>query len=96
MLMEEPMKSLSELADIYERWANANEATAEEILARLDSLPGNVQQQQRWRASQVKAEAAALKKRAAELRDLDGGKVFHPAPEIKNVRFSTESTRKRR
>jgi hypothetical protein len=96
MLMEEPMKSLSELADIYERWANANEATAEEILARLDSLPGNVQQQQRWRASQVKAEAAALKKRAAELRDLDGGKVFHPAPETKNARFSTESTRKRR
>ena len=75
MLMEEPMKSLSELADIYERWANANEATAEEILARLDSLPGNVQQQQRWRASQVKAEAAALKKRAAELRELDGGIV---------------------
>ena len=96
MLMEEPMKSLSELADIYERWANANEATAEEILARLDSLPGNVQQQQRWRASQVKAEAAALKKRAAELRNLDGGKVFHPAPETKNARFSTESTRKRR
>src|SRR5262245_22707545 len=74
-LMEEPMKSLSELAAIYERWANANEATAEEILARLDSLPGNIQQQQRWRASQVKAEAAALKKRAAELRDLEGGMV---------------------
>jgi len=73
--MEEPMKSLSELAAIYERWANANEATAEEILARLDSLPGNIQQQQRWRASQVKAEAAALKKRAAELRDLEGGMV---------------------
>jgi hypothetical protein len=69
------MKSLSELAAIYERWANANEATAEEILTRLDTLPGNIQEQQRWRASQVKAEAAALKIRAKELRDLDSGMV---------------------
>jgi Zn-dependent M16 (insulinase) family peptidase len=74
-LMEEPMKSLSELAAIYERWANANEATAEEILSRLDSLPANIQQQQRWRASQVKAEATALKIRAKELRELDSGMV---------------------
>ena len=59
------MKSLSELADTYEKWATANEATAEEILARLDPLPSDIQQLQRWRASQVRAEAAALKKRAA-------------------------------
>jgi len=39
---EEPMKSLSELADIYEKWATANEATAEEILASLDSAPDYV------------------------------------------------------
>ena len=69
------MKSLSELADTYEKWATANEATAEEILSRLDSLPGDIQQQQRWRASHVKAEAAVLKKRAAELRKLEGGMV---------------------
>ena len=69
------MKSLSELAAIYERWANANEATAEEILSRLDSLPAKIQEQQRWRASHVKAEAAAQKIRAKELRDLDGGMV---------------------
>jgi len=73
--MEELMKSLSELADIYERWANANEATAEEILSRMDSLPAKVQEQQRWRTNQIKAEAAALKKRAAELRNLDSGMV---------------------
>ena len=36
------MKSLSELADIYEKWATANEATAEEILASLDSAPDYV------------------------------------------------------
>src|SRR5215831_18108076 len=41
---EEFMKSLSELADVYEKWATANEATAEEILSRLDSLPGEAQQ----------------------------------------------------
>jgi len=69
------MKSVSELAAIYDRWAKANEATAKEILARLDSLPAKVQEQQRWRANQVMAEAAALKKRAAELRNLDSGMV---------------------
>ena len=71
------MKSLSELADVYEKWATANEATAEEILSRLDSLPGEAQQQQRWRASQVMAEAAALKKRAAELRKLEQRRVMY-------------------
>jgi len=73
--MEEPMKSLSELAGVYEKWATANEATAEEILSRLDSLPAKIQEQQRWRASHVKAEAAALKIRAKELRDLDSGMI---------------------
>jgi hypothetical protein len=63
------LKSLSELANIYEKWANANEATAEELLACLDSLAGDVQQQQRWRAAQLVAEAAALKIRAQELRN---------------------------
>jgi hypothetical protein len=73
--MEEHMKSLSELATIYDRWAMANEATAEEILASLDSLPDDVRKQQRWRADQLVADAATLKIRAKELRDLDGGMV---------------------
>jgi hypothetical protein len=51
--------------------AEANEAIAKEILARLDSLPSDAQQRQRLRASQVMAEV--LKKRAAELRKLEGG-----------------------
>jgi len=77
---EEPMKSLSELADIYEKWATANEATAEEILACIDSLQGDVREQQRWRASQVMAEATALRTRAAELRRLERGiaEELHP------------------
>lgn len=65
----ELLKSLSEIANIYEKWANANEATAEELLACLDSLTGDVQKQQRWRAAQLVAEAAALKIRAHELRN---------------------------
>jgi len=69
------MKSLSELAAIYDRWAKANEATAEEILSRLDSLPSDIRQQQQWRASHIKSEAAALKIRAQELRDLEGGTI---------------------
>src|SRR5262249_21656343 len=73
--MEEPMKSLSELAAHYERWAQANETFAEEILSCVDSVPEDDQQQQRWRASRVMAEAAFLKKGAEELRNLDCGMV---------------------
>ena len=69
------MKSLSGLAAHYERWAQANETFAEEILSCVDSLPEDEQQQQRWRASRVMAEAAFLKKGAEELRNLDGGMV---------------------
>jgi hypothetical protein len=88
--MEEHMKSLSELAAIYDRWAEANELFAEEILSRLDSLPDNSQEQQRWRASHLMAEAAALKLRAEELWDLDGGMVEivqdgYKVPQDRNV-----------
>jgi hypothetical protein len=65
------MNSLSELADIYGEWTTANEAAAEEILAR----PDDIRKRQRWRAEQLVADAAALKIRAKELRELDGGMV---------------------
>ena len=67
------MKSLSELAAIYEGWATANEIRAEEILASVDSL--DEVQEQRGRAGQLMAEALALKTRAAELRKLHDGMV---------------------
>jgi hypothetical protein len=73
--MEERMKALSELAAVYEKWAKANEATAKEMLACLDSFAGEIRDQQRWRANQLIAETAALKKRAAEIRKLEGGMV---------------------
>jgi len=69
------MRSLSEQAGIYEKWAAANEATAEEMMSSLDSLPIEVREQQRWRAGQLVADAAALKIRAKDLRDLEGGIV---------------------
>jgi hypothetical protein len=72
---EERMKSLSDLADTYEQWAAANQARAEEILACQDSYAYEVREHQLWRASQLVAEAAALRKRAAELRKLEGGMV---------------------
>jgi hypothetical protein len=62
------MKSLSELTNVYETWAAANEATVEELLASLDSLPDDERKQRRWRADQLAADAAALKIRAKELR----------------------------
>src|SRR5262245_13611210 len=67
--MEEPMKSISELAAIYESWATANEAKAQEILASLDSLSEETREQ-RWSADNLLADAEALKTRAKELRDL--------------------------
>ena len=70
--MGEPMKSLSELATIYEIWAETNEARAAEILASLDSLSREIREQ-RWHADQLLADATAMKIRAKELRD--GGMI---------------------
>ena len=52
------MKSLSELADVYEKWATVNEARADEILAAQDSYAYEVREHQHWRAEQMRAEAA--------------------------------------
>jgi hypothetical protein len=69
------MRSLSDLADTYEQWATANQARAEEILACQDSYAYEVREHQLWRASQLVAEAAALRKRATEVRKLESGMV---------------------
>jgi len=66
------MKSLSELATIYEIWAETNEARAAEILASLDSLSREIREQ-RWHADELLADATAMKIRAKELRD--GGMI---------------------
>jgi len=70
---EEPMKSLSELADIYQNWATTNEARADEILAAQDSYAYEVREFQLERASQLMDEAASLRKRATKLRELESG-----------------------
>ena len=67
------MKSLSELADIYQNWATANEVRADEILAARDSYAYEVREFQLERASQLMDEAASLRKRAAKLRELESG-----------------------
>jgi hypothetical protein len=67
------MKSLSELADIYQNWASANEARADEILAAQDSYAYEVREFQLERASQLMDEAACLRKRALKLRELESG-----------------------
>jgi hypothetical protein len=66
-LTNEPMKSLSELADVYERWATETEARADEILAAQDCYAYEVREHQLWRAEQMRAEAAALKKKPAPI-----------------------------
>ena len=70
------MKSLSELADVYEKWATANEANAEGILASEDSLVDEVPEQ-RERAGQLMAQATVLKKRATELRKLEQRRAMY-------------------
>jgi hypothetical protein len=67
------MKSLSELADIYQNWATVNEARADEILAAQDSYAFEVREFQLERASQLMDEAASLRKRASKLRELESG-----------------------
>ena len=65
---EEPVKSPSQLAELYENWAMTNEARAEEILAGQDSNVDEIQDHQFERAVQLMDEAVSLKKIAAELR----------------------------
>ena len=65
------MKSFSEIADIYEEWAKADEATAEMILADFTSSATEAGQDQRERASWLTAEATALKDNASELRKIE-------------------------
>ena len=62
------MKALSELANIYEEWAAANEATAEEIQARVDSVSEEIRNDKRWLADWLTADAVELRTIAAGLR----------------------------
>ena len=57
MFREDLIKSLPELADVYEKWATANEARADEILAAQDSYAYEIPDHQLWRAEQLRAEA---------------------------------------
>lgn len=65
---EESMKSLLDLADSYEEWAQARESTAGEILDYVACFAADIQALHRQRASKLTAEAAELRARAAELR----------------------------
>jgi len=71
------MKSLSELADVYEKWATEDEARADEILAAQDSYAYEVREHQLARANQLIDEAAVLKKRATELRKLEQRRLMY-------------------
>ena len=65
------MKSLSDVAASYDERALANEATAEQILSCLDSFAAEIRENQRWRAGWLTADAAELRARAAELRQVE-------------------------
>jgi hypothetical protein len=65
------MKTLSDVAASYDEWAETNEATAEEILAGLDSCAVDIRENQRCHASLLSAEAVELRDRAAEFRNIE-------------------------
>src|SRR5262245_2159366 len=69
--MEEPMKSLYDLADNYDECAKAHEATAELVLAGLTSYADEIRERQLERADWLTAEATALRARAVELRKVE-------------------------
>ena len=73
--MEELMKSLSEIAALYDDWANANEVSVEEILVGLDSFADDVREHQRRRADWLTAEAMTLRAKAVELRTVEATMV---------------------
>jgi hypothetical protein len=62
------MRSLLDLADSYEKWAEARETAADAILDCVDHFSTEIQNHHRQRASQLTAEAVELRARAAELR----------------------------
>ena len=80
------MKSLSELADTYEKWATEDEARADEILAAQDSYAYEIRDHQLWRAEQLRSEAAVLKKRVAELRRLERRRSMYCVDRTTHVR----------
>jgi hypothetical protein len=63
------MNTLSDAAT-YDEWANANEAAAEQILMRLDSIPEEIRSSKRLLADWLMAEAVELRSRAEELRNM--------------------------
>ena len=62
------MMSLLDLADSYEKWAEARETSADTILNCVAHFSTEFQDHHRERASKLTAEAAELRARAAELR----------------------------
>ena len=62
------MRSLLDLAESYEKWAEARETTADAILDYVDRFAAEIQDHHRQRASKQTAEAAELRAMAAELR----------------------------
>jgi len=65
------VNTLSNVAATYDEWANANEVAAEDILARLDSVPEEIRDYKHSLADWLTAEAVELRTRAAELRNVD-------------------------
>jgi hypothetical protein len=64
------MRTLWELAEIYERWAAEEEALADQMMAGLDTQRSEIQVKQRESAQRFFEEARRFRQAAARLREM--------------------------
>jgi hypothetical protein len=65
------VRTLSDIAVIYDEQTKANDAIADVILSGLDSVGEEIREHKRWLADWLTAEAVELRARAEEVRKAD-------------------------
>ena len=63
------MRSLGELANDYERWADEDEAVASRIISNVSNVPEDRREKRLCEASILTAQAEFLRRQAARLRE---------------------------
>jgi hypothetical protein len=71
------MRSLSEVAESYERWATENDRVVAAIMDSVDRLPPTAREQQLRRASLLDDEAQNFRGHAARLRSSGPDRLLH-------------------
>jgi hypothetical protein len=93
---EEPMKSLSQLADAYERWAAEEDAIVTRIMKNVEGFPRGVRDEQLRQASLLTEEAESLRYHAARLKSfaVDGLRLKRANGRLYVRRFALQNAMK--